>query len=841
MSALRLQFALAYRYLAGRKLRTFLTTLAIIFGVMIIFGLNGYLPTMMRSFKQNMLATAGKVDISVTSKTGSPFRPDVLKKIRAVDGVDTASPSLRQTVSLPVGKYAVNALGIVGLDPATAGKVRLYPVVKGRFLEKNDGNVICLGEQLAQKLDLKIGDKITLPSASGKTDFRVIGLLSLQSLPGIEEVFTPLNAAQGLLGDEGHINTIEIAAKPNTEIAVVKRELKSKIGTMYKLGALEAGTELFASLEIGQFIFNMFGTFALITGGFIILNTFRTAVAERRHDIGMLRAVGASRATILGSFLVESLFQGILGTGLGMIAGYGLNLSMSALINPMLESFLHFTIGKPVFTWDIYVLSISLGIGVAVLSGLYPAVTATRITPLEALRPVVGEVHERRLGWSGVLGLCLTGAAVVTLLTKNMGLSGLGVVLFIIGVVLMAPAMIKPIARVFGTLISLVMAREGRIAEGNMARQPGRAAITSSAIMISMTIVVALIGIMTSIFTGINGYMDKTMGTDFLVLPQSMVLSGGNVGANPKLLEDIRQTDGIRSATSLRLAKGELKGKPVQVIGIEPETYTSMASFEFSKGGRTEDIKKLDEGRWLIVNGIFSAQNGVSPGDTLPLLTLNGKKDYKVAAIGNDYLNAKLSTAYISQANLKRDYNATTDLLILANMDKGGKLSTVKKALDKTLAGYTAFTVFDSASWRKSMWETTNRSLYMMYFMVVILAFPALLALINTLTINIVARTRELGMLRAVGSTRRQVSRMILGESLMLSASGTAFGILGGIWLSYTLVGAMNESGFPMHYYFPWGGILTGITAGLLFGVLASWIPARQAAKMDIVTALHYE
>lgn len=840
MSALRLQFTLAARYLAGRKLRAFLTTLAIIFGVMIIFGLNGYLPTFMESYKQNMLATAGKVDISVTSKTGGSFAPEMIKKVRAVDGVAAATPLLKHTVVLP-GKYAVNALTVVGLEPETAAEVRLYPVAKGRFLKTGDRNILCLSEDLARRLHLKVGDKFTLPSVSGMVTFRVVGLLAMQVLPGAEEVYVPLESVQEMLGEGSRINVIEASFEANADRTAVKKEIRSKIGTLYRLGTLATGTELFASIEIGQFALNMFGVFALIAGGFIILNTFRTVVAERRHDIGMLRAVGASRGTILGSFLAESLIQGIFGTAVGLIAGYGLTYGLSALINPIIEQYMHFTVGRPVFTVGIYVLSISLGLGVAVAGGLYPAVAATRITPLEALRPVVGEVHERRLGRAGILGFCIAGAAVFTLLTKNMGVVGLGVVLFLIGLILMAPAMVKPVARVFGVLIARILAREGMIAEGNMARQPGRAAITASAIMISMTIVVAMIGVATSIFTGINGYMDKSMGTDFLIMPQSLVLSGGNVGAGPALLKAIRETPGVGSVASLRLAKGELKGIPVQVIGIEPKSYAKMASFEFSKGGKTSDIYKLDKGRTLFVNGIFAAQNRVEPGDVVTLLTSEGKRHYKVAAVASDYLNAKISTAYISHHNLERDFHAKTDVLIMANLAKGAKVSEVKKKLEKTLSDYPAFSVLDSAGWRQNMRDTFNRSMFFYYFLIALLALPCLLALINTLTINIVARMREIGMLRAVGSTRRQVGRMILGESLLLSAMGTAFGLLAGVWLGYILVEAMNSSGFPLPYFFPWAGILIAIAAGLLFGVLASVLPAYQAAKVDIVSALHYE
>ena len=841
MSSFRLQFSLASRYLARRKLRTFLTTLAIIFGVMIIFGLNGYLPTFITAFKQNMLASAGKVDLSVTSKTGGVFAPDIVKKVRETDGVAAATPYLRRTIVLPAGKYDVSTITVVGLEPKTVRDVRNYPLEEGRFLREGDQRLLNLSVNLAKRLKLDVGDTFTVPSVSGTIRFRVAGLLSLPDLPGVGEIFVPLKTAQTLFGEGDRINLVEAAVKPNADRSVVKRAIKSKIDTVFRLGALETGTQLFASIKIGQFAMNMFGVFALVIGGFIILNTFRTVVAERRHDIGILRAIGASRATILGSFLVESLIQGILGSLGGMIAGYGLTAGLALIVNPIIKEFMRFSLGRPVFTPNIYALAISLGVGVSVLGGLYPAIIATRITPLEALRPVVGKAYERKLGWQGILGIFLAGLAILTLITRNTGLTGLGVVLFFVGIVLMAPALVKPIARIFGGMISLVLSREGQIARGNMARQPGRAAITTSAVMISIAVVVALTGMSTSIFSGFNRYLDKSMAADFLIMPQSLLLGGGNVGSGPALMKAIRGTPGVAGATSLRLATGQLNNAPVQVIGIDPKSYASMASFEFSQGGKSSDIYRLGQGQTLFVNGIFAAQNGVKPRDRVKLLTTRGYRNYRVVAIASDYLNAKISTAYVSQANLKRHFDAENDVFIMAKLAGGANPDKVKKSLEETLTLYPAFTVFDSADWRQSMKETTNRAMFLYYFLIMLLALPSLLALVNTLTINIVARTREIGMLRAVGSTRRQVGRMILGESLLLSAMGTAFGLLAGVLLGYVLVGAMNSSGFPVPYYFPWVGILVAIAAGLLFGVLASVLPARQATRLDIVTALHQE
>jgi len=212
-----------------------------------------------------------------------------------------------------------------------------------------------------------------------------------------------------------------------------------------------------------------------------------------------------------------------------------------------------------------------------------------------------------------------------------------------------------------------------------------------------------------------------------------------------------------------------------------------------------------------------------------------------VVAIGLDYLNAKAATGYISQANLSADFHESSDLLLMANMTSGANAAAVHASLDAVVKRFPAFTVLESTEWRTTNQQIFTQVFGVMYFLLVALSIPSLIALVNTLAINVIERTREIGMIRAVGGTRRQVSRMILVESLLLSALGAALGILAGLWMGYALVGAMNVAGFALAYFLPTASILLAIAVGLIFGVLASVLPARQAARLNIVTALHYE
>jgi putative ABC transport system permease protein len=837
-----IQFRLAWRYLKGRGLRTLLTTLAIVLGVMLMFGMNGVLPSMITAFRAATLASAGQVDVSVTSDTAGTFGTDVFRKVARVPGVAAATPSLRRLAALPPtpGTTQVSAVTVIGVDPGTVTKVRSFPLIAGRFLSASDGDVVVLAQDLAVRLDLRMGDQLVLPSSVGSQRFTVIGLTSTPSIPGQDEVYVPLASAQRLLALPDRINSIDAAYAKGADRATVEAAIRRAVGSGYTFGGLGTTDQLLASLQIGEFAFNMFGIFALLAGGFIILNTFRTVVSERRHDIGMLRAVGATRGTVVGMFLVEAVFQGILGTALGIVLGYGLARLTIDSLGSVVSRYMHFALGPPEFTATTWVAAVSLGMIVTLVSALIPAVSAGRITPLEALRPALGAAYEAASRRRGALGAVLCGVAVALLASREPGAAAGGAVLFVIGLSLAAPVLIRPLSDGIGRVFDLFMSREARLAKSNLQRNPGRSATTASAVMIALAVVVAMLGVFQSIFAGFMTYIDKAMGADFMFIPNNIVLAQGNVAAGPRLVSEVSHTPGIEAVGTLRITTAKIKGSSVQVVGIDPQQYPKVADFVWQDGSSSEAVPALAVGRQLIANAIYASQNGLSVGDLVTMETPKGTVAYRVAGIGSDYLNAKLATVYVSQAELKKEFDVTTDVLVLATLRPGSDRAAAKRALDTVVADFPAFKLYESSQWKSEQLVTFDQSMTLMYSLIGLLALPSLLALMNTLAMSVLARTREIGMLRAVGSTRAQVRRMVLAESLLLSAIGTLFGLVAGVWLGYALVEAMTSI-FPMPYTFPTGGVITAVVVGVVFAILAALLPARQASRLDVVAALHYE
>jgi putative ABC transport system permease protein len=615
------------------------------------------------------------------------------------------------------------------------------------------------------------------------------------------------------------------------------------LGDAFQLGGLATNAELLANMDVAQAIFSLLGVLAVLMGGFIIFNTFRTIVAERRRDIGMLRALGAGRRTILGTFLAEGLIQGVIGTALGIIGGYGLGLLGVAALGPVLSEMMNVDIGAPVVSPGLLIGSAIVGIGVTLVAGLLPAISAGRVTPLEALRPSVGAVSLKRLMgvgfWVGVVFIAL---AVAALLTQNIAFIGLGAVLFVIGLILVAPALVNPVARFFGGLLALVFARSGtaHLAQGNLTRQPSRAAITASTMLIGMSILILAASVVTSVTQGFGQVMRRSLGSDFILVPPSIAAWGSNVGAGAELSDALRAVEGVAVVSALRFAPTQANGAAVSLLGIDPATYPQVSGLTFSQGDESA-YDALAEGRTAILSPAAAVALSATIGDEVELMTPTGPQMYRVVGVGGDYLNAKITTVYISHDNIAADFNRTEDVLIQANVVEGADVAAVEAGLKEALSDFPQFRLIAGQEYIDQNLALFDSIFAALYVLVLFLAVPSVIAMVNTLAIGVLERTREIGMLRAVGSTRGQVRRIVLAEALILAALGTVFGIVAGLYLGYMGVAAMQAFGYPMDYVFPTSGVIIALVAGIVFGVLAAIIPARQASRLEIVQALRYE
>lgn len=844
-SALWQMSLMGLRYLNGRRLRTALTTLAIVFGVALIFAINLALPTVANAFKQSMTAMTG-ADITITSLSGEAFDPDtVLSTVMEVDQVRAASGILRRQFNIPtVGDSAFGSsaqLELIGLDPASIERVRQFPVSEGRFLTADDSGAALLPAGIADFApELTVGTTFPLITAGGLRFYTVVGFLAEAGNPAMPQIYITLTDAQTAFDQPGLINAVEVSIEAGADQAAVIADLQQALGSTYQMNAEGANTAAIGSIEVGLSILNMLGALALFLGAFLIFNTFRTVIIERRHDLAMLRAVGATRGQITTMIVIESLIQGVIGTVIGLLMGYLLAAGGFALMRNIYEQYLHVALPPLQLNVSALVQASAAGVITALLAGYWPARAAGRTSPLEALRPATAASVERSARWSLVVGAAVAVLGVLLLLTGSRGAAG-GAMLFLIGMVIAAPGLVIPAARLFSPLLTLWYAREGDLARSNLTRQPGRAAITGGTLMIGLAVLVMSTALVTGFDALVRTLADRNFTSDILLLPQSISVYNNVIGADDSLANRLREVQQIETVGTLRYAASQLNGESLQVMGIDPQEYPQVASFEFSEGQAVTAFAELSNGRNAIATSIALSTMGISVGDEIVLETGEGTQSYRIIAAANDILTFKVNAVFISQENLAADFRRTEDILLMINVVPGVDPAEVMPAVREIASDYPQFTPQLSGEYRETLIQTTSSAMVIFYVLALLILIPAALGLLNTLTINILERTREIGVVRAVGGSRKQVRRMITGEALLLGLFGASMGVLAGVAMSYGFIGAMGSIGWTIPYVFPLMGIVAAIVVGVLLALFASILPARSATKLDIIRALQYE
>jgi putative ABC transport system permease protein len=359
--------------------------------------------------------------------------------------------------------------------------------------------------------------------------------------------------------------------------------------------------------------------------------------------------------------------------------------------------------------------------------------------------------------------------------------------------------------------------------------------------MIGLAVIVAM-GVFTSSMSGgFMGVVRRSLGSDYLLIPPAIGVWSTDVGANRDLADQLRQTRGVGVVSTMRYAAGSINGDAVSVLGIDPVAFPQAASLDFSQGDANTAYAQLAAGRALIANGILAKQENLKVGDLVEVSTATGVQTYYVAGLAGDYMNAKLATAYISHASIQNDFNKTEDIFIQFNLTPGADRAVVEPKIKEIVADYPQFQLVSGEAYFEQTQQLFQVVFASLYVLLTVLALPSLIAILNTLAIGVIERTREIGMLRAIGSTQGQVRQMVIAEALLLAATGTAFGLLAGLYLGYVMIGAYAAAGFPVEFSVTISSLIVAVAVGLLFGVAAAIIPARQAARMEIVRALRYE
>jgi putative ABC transport system permease protein len=839
----------AWRNLRHHKLRLVLSGVAIILGVGFVVGTLIFTDTLNRTFTGLFAQTTSDVVITPTEDvqtsgiagTMATLPGDLLATVAGVDGVAKSAGA--------VFADGVTILDAQGKAMGTAGPPQFgsnwnddetltpYRLIDGRG-PAADGEV-AIDSVSAEKSGYAVGDPVKLIGPQGAFQAELVGVFrygTSGNLAGatIAAFATPF-AQQVLLGGRDAYTEIDAVAAEGTSQEALAGRVREAVGTGVTIrtgqqAADKATADLTAGLSFINIFLLVFAGIALFVGTFIILNTFSMLVAQRSRELALLRALGATRGQVLRSLLAESFIVGLVGAALGLVLGVAVAFGLQGLFK---------AIGADIPSEGLVVLPrtvvVGLGIGVVVtvVAAFSPALRASRIPPMAALREDVAlparSLRLRAISGAILLGLGLAAMTVGAVSGGGTGSQyvGIGVISALIGAIILSPAIAGPSVRILGFAFPRVFGTVGSLALQNAERQPRRTAATASALMIGLALVSALTIFATSAKSSINQVIDRTIGAEFLISNQAQRPFPEQVAV------DVATVPGVSSVSPVKLMPGLVNGQAAALVGIDPRTYVGMANLDFTAGG----IDALGPDGMLVDSQSATAA-GLALGDVATVQVPTGTAKFRVVGL---YQSAGAFSGYVVRSeSLAAMGVAVGDSFIYARADADADLAAVEEGITSALTDYPTVQVLSQAEFKAQITSSVDQLLLVMVMLLSLAILIAILGIVNTLVLSVIERTREIGMLRAVGALRRQIRSMVVLEALVIAVYGAVIGLVLGVWFAVALQRTLVEQGIEV-LDVPWLALVGFLVVAGVVGVLAALWPAFRAGRLNVLRAITTE
>ena len=853
----------ALKGLAGRKLRAALTAIAIVLGVAMVSGTYVLTDTIDKAFSaifEESYANTDAVvrgagsDISFQGMSGpsAPIEDDLLDDVLALDSVETAAGGIEDEMNTKIIKKdgtAVNTQGSpslgFGVDPE-ASEFNPLTLVEGAWAREDDEVVIDAGTAEAE--GYVVGDRVPIQTLQPVREFELVGLAQFGDVASLGTatfaIFT-LSAAQELFDREGQFDAISVAAVNGVTPEELVEDIRPILPDTAQVqsGQAQADEE---SSEIGEittfvrYFLLSFAGIALFVGAFVIFNTLSITVAQRTREFATLRTVGASRRQLLTSVILEALVIGTIASVVGLFAGLGLAIGLNELFKA-LE--LDLPMANTVFATRTIVVSLVIGIGVTVLAGLFPALRATRVPPIAAVREGAELPASRFSRFVPFFAVLVIGLAVLALayamfvdelgVVERLLSIAFGVLLLFVGVALVSKHLVRPIAALVGWPATVIGGAAGRLAKGNSTRNPQRTASTAAALMIGVALVTFVSVLANGMRESNRGAIEDQVAADYVLTAQDG-FSPFVAGAGEALTE----SGSAELVTPVRAEVAEVAGEGQYLTGIETDRIAEAYTFKWQTG--SDDVL-ADLGRdGAIVAKDFAESNDLEVGSPVKVASPAGEEALlEVKAIYEPPpFYPILGAVSISIETFDSLYERPRNQFVFANV-AGDPTDATTEQLEAAVAGFPDAKVQTREQWITQQDEDFNQFLIMLYVLLALAVIISLFGMVNTLVLTVYERTRELGMLRAVGMTKRQTRRMIRHESVITALIGAALGVPLGIFLAILVTQALSQ--FDLQFAVPTGWLIAFAIIAVIVGILAAIAPARRAARLNVLEALQYE
>jgi putative ABC transport system permease protein len=844
----------ALKGLLARRVRALLTALAIVLGVAMVSGSFVLTDTISKAFDSIFTSSYSHTDAVVSGKKlvdysnggNATVSPEVLQRIKRTQDVGAAAGAL---IDLNGDSTRANLIGRDGKAIQSNGNPTFgfgIDTSQPRFnplkLEKGHwaagAHQVVIDAETATKHHFAVGDTIGVAASGPKESFRIVGTATygdVKSLGGATFAVFTIPTAQRLLDLHGY-SVISVAAKPGVSTNRLVAELEREVpGTAQVRTAKQQANEdkegVASFLSFIRGFLLGFGGIALFVGAFVIFNTLSITVAQRTRELATLRTLGASRRQVLRSVVLESFAIGLAASLIGLVSGFALAKGLSSLFGAL---GLTLPQTSSVYATHTFVISLVLGVLVTVLAGFVPALWATRVPPIAAVREGTVIQRKKRLGRAVVLfGIASALIAYATLgghlgsVKSLLALAG-GALLGLLGVAGFAPVLVTALAAVVGIPARRLGGAAGRLATDNAIRNPARTASTAAALMIGLALVtfVAVLG------KGVHGSVDRAVNkqvtADWVVTSQNG-WSAFPAGAG----RAVAKAPGVTLASDVRSDRGRIGGTNVSVNGVEPATIARVYHLDWKQGSNAT-LATLD-GHGALVKQKFAKKHHLALGDGFTLRSPAGKPvRLTVAGIFQPpQVMEVLGGVVISREAFDRTFARPSNSLTLIDG------SPTQAGLDQALAAFPDAKAQTKADYVQAQSSFVNTMLNLLYVLLALSVIVSLFGMVNTLVLSVFERTRELGMLRAVGMTRRQARRMVRHESVITALIGAAFGLPLGIMLAAAVTHALGKYGVT--FSLPLTSLVIFTVAAMIAGILAAIAPARRASRLNVLEALQYE
>jgi len=848
---------IAWRSLTAHKLRTILTTLAILLGVAMISGTYVLTDQIDKGFQQIFTNAYKGVDVTVTRKasftgaqvssTVSGLPESLVQQVKGVNGVATAVGYVTGSGAVAVNGKVVGTGGAPTLFFSySPGMQELQPNTFVQGAPPARSGEVGIIQKLATDSHLGVGSKIQVITPTGSRKATVSGVFTFaaqSSLGGSLIIDTTLPDAQTWFAMPGQVSEIDAKGVAGVSPDTLAGRVRAVVppGVEVKTGAQAAADQTKQlSDAIGTFLkpaLLSFGGIAVLVGAFIIFNAFSMTVAQRRREFAMVRALGASRRQVMVSITVEALAMGIFASLLGMVAGLGIAAGVNQLFQAMKIDIPHSGLALEPRT---IIVALAVGVLVTLLSAIIPAARATRVPPIAALQEGAGLPPSRfaRFAPFAAAAVAVLGALFIAAgmfapggTTQRLGTIAVGAVFVFVAVAMVSRYLIRPIAGALGWPLQKLSPVSGRLARDNSVRNPGRTAATASALMIGLGVVVFVAvfaqGLKSSFVDGI----DRTVKADYIV-------QGKNFMALPSdVVGKLQGVGGVQRAAGLDIQQVQVDKRLTSVNAVDPGTFGPLWHFDWVGGGSDALLQQLGTTKALVEQQT-AATLKLKKGQTFTVTTVDGKKAQLTMA-GEFKDPMLLNGIVIGSSAYTRIFPQPSLFMVFVKSDAGTANAQQLAALKTVLADVPTASVQTVAEYKDTVVKQVNQLLNLLYGLLAMSVLISLFGIVNTLVLAVFERTREIGLTRAIGMSRRQVRATVRYESVITSIIGAIMGIVVGIVFAWVVTTRFAGQGIT--FSIPGTQLVVFLILAVIVGVIAAILPAHRAAKIDILEAIHYE